>query len=365
MASEHNRAHNRIGGNTSLDRRSALKGLAGAALMAGGGGASLISTACSQAKQPEVKTALPVTILSSQGNQVLTVQSLVKLKGYYKEFGINPTTMSVSSGTNTIGALLTHQADICIFAGFSQLILAVEKGAKLKILGGASVTGQQAVFSKNPAVQHVKDIEGRTFGVGAIGAQLHQVAVALLRKKGVDPNKVKFVTVGSSGDVFRAVAAGVVDAGNGQADVLSSLDKFGVHMVQDGDYSVDLPEYTWQASFAPIDTIQQKRETLVRTLAAYCKAFRYVQRAGSKEDFVKAQLDALGEKNHDEIVKGAESQWEYLQKRHIYAEDLMLSPERVQYMQELNMQISGQKRIIPYDELIDTSLAKEAVSRLS
>ena len=311
-----------------------------------------------------MKNELPVRILSSQGNQVLTIQSLVKLKGYYKEFGLAATTMSVSSGTNTIGALITNEADICIFAGFSQLILAVEKGAKLKILAGASVKGQQAVFSKNPAVQHVKDLEGRTFGVGAIGAQLHQVAVALLRKKGVDVNKVRFVTVGSSGDVFRSVAAGIVDAGNGQADVLSSLDRFGVHMVQDGDYAIDLPEYTWQASFAPIETIQKKRETLVRTLAAYCKAFRYVQNPGSKEDFVRAQLDALGEKNHDEIVAGAGTQWEYLQKRKIYAEDLVLSEERVQYMQELNMKISGQKKIIPYDELIDTSLAKEAVARL-
>jgi ABC-type nitrate/sulfonate/bicarbonate transport system substrate-binding protein len=328
-------------------------------------GTSAISTACSQNGKRAVGNELPVRILSSQGNQVLTIQSLMTNKGYFKEFGLTATSMSVSSGTNTIGGLLSNQADICIFAGFSQLILAVEKGARLKILAGASITGQQALFSKNPAVQHVKDLEGRTIGVGAIGAQLHQVAVALLRKKGVDANKVKFVTVGSSGDVFRAVAAGVVDAGNGQADVLSSLDRFGVHMVQDGEYAVDLPEYTWQAAFAPVDTIRQKRETLVRTLAAYCKAFRYVQNPGSKDDFVKAQLDALGDKNRDEIITGAQSQWEYLQKRRIYAEDLHLSEERVQYMQELNMQISGQKKIIPYRDLIDTSLAEEAVARLT
>lgn len=349
----------------SVHRRAAIKSMAIAALTAATG-ASLVSSGCSQSgSRPAVTTELPVRILSSQGNQVLTIQSLVKLKGYYKDFGLTATTTSIASGTNIVGALISGQADICIFAGFSQLILAVEKGARLKILAGASVKGQQALFSKNPAVQHVKDLEGRTFGVGAIGAQLHQVAVALLRKKGVDVSKVRFVNVGSSGDVFRAVAAGIVDAGNGQADVLSRLDQFGVHMVQDGDYATDLPEYTWQASFAPIDTIQKQRETLVRTLAAYCKAFRYVQHAGSKDDFVKAQLDALGEKNRDEIIAGAVSQWEYLQKRNIYAEDLVLSEERVQYMQELNMQIGGQKRIIPYNELIDTSLAKEAVARLS
>jgi len=345
----------------TISRRSVLRGATGSAILLAGG-TSLFS-GCSR-KSAAGSNELPVRILSSEGNQVLTINSLVKDKGYFNEFGLAATSTPVASGTNIVGALISGQADICIFAGFSQLIQAVSKGAKLKILGGASMKGQQALFSKNPSIQHVKDLEGRSVGVGAIGAQLHQVVVALLRKKGVDVSKVKFVSVGSSGDVFRAVAAGVVDAGNGQADVLASLDKFGVHMVQDGDYAVDLPEYTWQAAFAPIDAIEKNRETLVRTLAAYCKAFRFVQNPGSKDDFIKAQLHALGDKNRDQVVAGATTQWNYLQERKIYAEDLVISPERVQYMQELNMLVSGQKQIIPYDQLIDTSLAKEAVARL-
>jgi NitT/TauT family transport system substrate-binding protein len=343
-----------------IDRRTALKALFAT------GGLGLLTAGCGRKEGRAQGNQLPVRLLSSQGNQVLTIQALVSNMGYYEEFGLLPTTLPVSSGTNIIGPLLNGQAEICIFAGFSQLLTAIEKGADLKILGGASVKGQQAVFSKNPDVKTLKDLEGRTIGVGAIGAQLHQAVVALLRKKGVDVNKVKFVTVGSSGDVFRAVVAGIVDAGNGQADVLSSLDRFGVHMVQDGDYATELPEYTWQASFASSKTIQEKRETLVRTLAAYCKAFRYAQNPGSKDDFVRAQLDALGIKDkNDEAVAGAVSQWEYLQKRKIYAEDLVLSEERVQYMQELNVQLGSQTKIIPYNRLVDLSLAKEAVARLS
>jgi ABC-type nitrate/sulfonate/bicarbonate transport system substrate-binding protein len=350
----------------NVNRRMTLKGAAAAGLVATGG-AGLLSTACSsrsngQAADQAAGRDLPVRLLSSQGIQVLTIQALLNNKGYYKQFGLIPTTLAVSSGTNIIGPLLNGDAEICIFAGFSQLLTAIEKGANLKILGGASIKGQQALFSKQPAIKTLKDLEGR---VGAIGAQLHQVVVALLRKKGVDVSKVRFVTVGSSGDVFRSVAAGIVDAGNGQADVLSSLDRFGVHMIEGGDYATALPEFTWQASFANTKTIRDRRETLVRTLAAYCKAFRYVQNPGSKDDYVRAQLDALGLKGGDEAIAGAVSQWEYLQQRKIYAEDLVLSEERVQYMQELNIQIGGQKKVIPYNQLIDTSLAREAVARLA
>ena len=352
----------------TIDRRAALKGAAAAGLVATGGAGLLASACSSKGPGPAGARDLPVRLLSSQGTQVITIQQLVANKGYYREFGLVPTTLAVNSGTNIIGPLLNDQAEICIFAGFSQLLSAIERGAALKILGAASVKGQQALFSKNPAIQHLKDLEGKSIGIGAIGAQLHQVVVALLRKKGVDVSKVKFVTVGSSGDVFRAVAAGVVDAGNGQADVLGNLDRFGVHMIQDGEYATELPEFTWQASFASVKAIQEKREVLVRTLAAYCKAFRYVQAPGSRDDFIKAQLDALGIKDgksaSPEIMDGAQSQWQYLQDRKIYAEDLILSEERVQYMQELNIQIGGQKKILPYDQLVDGSLAREAVARL-
>lgn len=339
-----------------INRRAALGGLAGTGLMAA------LGPGCTSHTGGD---GTPIRIVSSQGPQVVTINTLMDQKGYFKEFKLAPETLAVASGTNIIGPLLNGRADICIFAGFSQLLSAIEKGAELKILGGASIKGQQAIFSKNPAVRTLKDLEGHSIGTGAIGAQLHQVVTALLRKKGVDLSKVEFVVVGNSGDVFRSVVTGRVDAGNGQADVLSSLDRLGVHMVEGGEYAKELPEYTWQASFTSAATIKAKRDALVRTLAAYCKAFRYVQSGPSRDDYVKAQLAALSPRDVEAGREGAISQWNYLQERKIYAEDLILSPERVQYMQELNISLGMQKKVMPYDRIIDRSLAEEAVSRLA
>jgi ABC-type nitrate/sulfonate/bicarbonate transport system substrate-binding protein len=342
-----------------MDRRRALGGLAGAGLVAA------LGPGCSS--KQAAAGSLPVRIVSSQGTQVVTINKLIEQKGYFNEFKLAPEALAVASGTNIIGPLLNGKADICIFAGFSQLLSAIEKGAELKILGGASIKGQQAIFSKNPAIRTVKDLEGHSVGTGAIGAQLHQAVTALLRKQGVDVSKVKFVVVGNSGDVFRSVVSGRVDAGNGQADVLSSLDRLGVHMVEGGEYAKELPEYTWQASFTSDAAINDKdrREALVRTLAAYCKAFRYVQSGPSQEDYVTAQLAALGPRDLAAGREGALSQWRYVQERKIYAEDLVLSPERVQYMQELNISLGMQKKVLPYERIIDRSLAEEAVARLS
>jgi ABC-type nitrate/sulfonate/bicarbonate transport system substrate-binding protein len=344
-----------------ISRRSAVKALGGTGLCAGSGTlGALLSTACSK-KHGE---GMPVRVMSSQGIVGVTIQSLMSRKGYFREQGLDAEVLSVESGTNIIGPLLQQDADICIFAGFSQLIAAIEKGADLRIVAGASVRGQQALFSKDPAIQTVKDLEGHAVGVGAIGAQLHQVATALFKKKGVDLNKIQFVNIGNSSAVFRAVVAGTVAAGDGEADVLGILDRLGVHMLKDGDYADELPEYTWQASFTSSATIRTQREALVRTLAAYCKAYRYVQSPASQNDFVNSQLDALHPNNREEAIGKATSQWNYLQTRKPYAEDLVLSEERLEYMQKLNIDLGVQKKMLPYDKVIDASLAKEAVARL-
>jgi ABC-type nitrate/sulfonate/bicarbonate transport system substrate-binding protein len=336
------------------DRRTALAG-ACAILLANG---FLSVPAWSQAKPP----LRPARIASAQGNQVVTMQELVQSQGYLEEFGIAPEILTVADGTKLIAALLSGGSDICIFAGFNQTLAAIEKGARLKIIAGASITGQQAVLSAKPEIKSVHDLAGKIIGVGALGAQLHQVMIALLRKQGVDPASVRFVNIGSSADVFRAIVARTVDAGPAQADVFNQLDKYKVHILEGGAFARDLPEYTWQASFATDRMIGVNRELLVRVLAAYGKAYRFVQSdPGSKEAFIKARWKALGGASFEAAAEEAASQWQFVQDNKPYALDLRISPERVEYMQRLNLEVGAQHRILPYEQVTDMTLAADAV----
>ena len=307
------------------------------------------------------KTLRPVRIASAQGNQVVTMQELVRAQGYLEEFGIDPEILTVGDGTKLIGALLSGSSDICVFAGFNQTLAAIEKGARMKIIAGASITGQQALFSAKPEIKSVHDLAGKTIGVGALGAQLHQVTIALLKKKGVDLSNVRFVNVGSSADVFRAMVAKTVDAGPAQADIFNQLQKYKIHMLDEGAFTRDLPEYTWQASFATDRVIAGDRDLLVRVLAAYGKAYRFVQSdPSSKEAFIKARWKALGGASFDAVAEEAAGQWQFVQDNKPYALDLRISPERVDYMQRLNVDVGAQRKILPYEQVTDMSLAADA-----
>jgi ABC-type nitrate/sulfonate/bicarbonate transport system substrate-binding protein len=298
-----------------------------------------------------------INLVNTSGNTNLVLAALLKQEGMFDQLGLDANILHVADGSKLIGSLLSGESDMCALSGFGQVLPAIEKGAKLKVLAGGAVLTLQAIMTKKAAIKSVKDLEGRTIGTGSLGALLHQLVVALLRKKGVDEKKVTFVNVGSSTDVFRAIAAGTIDAGPCEAWLAG---RAGTRIVEEGRFYEDLPEYTYQASYTSERAIGRKRDAIVRTLAAYGKLYRFLSEAKSREPFLKAFTLATGKNDRAE----AEAQWQFYQDHKPFAVDLVLSPERVRYMQDLNVSLGVQKSVLPFERVCDMSLAHDAVKLL-
>jgi ABC-type nitrate/sulfonate/bicarbonate transport system substrate-binding protein len=325
------------------------------------GAAALTTTLC--AGRPggfgQTRAADPghVTIVNTAGTFAATVQQLMKDKRYLEEQALQPTFLSVGDGSKIMGALLSGEADLCIASGFSQVLPAIERGGRLKVLAGSEVLLLHLVYSSRPEIQTLKDLEGRTVGTGSPGALLHSIMIALLRKNGVDPAKISFVNVGSSTDVFRAIVAKVVDAGPAEIDYEEQAGKYNVHGLADGKFWDRLPEYTNQASYASERSIRERRDVIVRTLAAYAKLYRFISSPQSRDAYQAARAAALGKDEPAEAL----AQWSFFQRHNSFAVDLVLSEERVRYMQELNISLGVQKTLIPYERVADMSLARDAL----
>ena len=82
------------------------------------------------------------------------------------------------------------------------------------------------------------------------GALLHELVVAAMKKQGADYKQVKFVNVGSSGDVFKALVAGTIDAGAGPIDFRDTAGKYNLTVIPDGEFYKELPLYVNQAMYA-------------------------------------------------------------------------------------------------------------------
>jgi hypothetical protein len=178
-----------------------------------------------------------------------------------------------------------------------------------------------------------------------------------MRKYGVDSSKVKFANVGASVDVFKAVKARVVDAGAAEAWLGIGSD---LHILRNGKIYESLPEFVNQAAFTSLRAIAQKRDLLVRTLAAYAKLYRYIMFGDSEAAFLAASVKALGKND----PAGARGQWQFYRDYKPFTANLELEENRVRYMQELNMATGTQREIIPYSRIADMSVARDALKLL-
>ena len=322
-------------------------------------GAALTTTMCSrpQSGTSRATERSSVRIVNTAGTFAATLQQLIKSRGYLEQRGLRPTFLSVNDGSQIVGALISGEADICTASGFSQVFPAIERGGDLKLLAGSELLLLHLIYTCRPDIRNLKDLEGRTVGTGAVGALLYSIMVALLRKSNVDASKVTFVNVGSSADVFRAVAAKVVDAGPAELDYIGDEARYGLHGVADGEFWKDLPEYTNQASYASERAIRERAGVLVRTLAAYAKLYRYISSPRSRDAYTAARAVALGRNEPSEALR----EWTFFQKHRSFAVDLLLSEERVRYMQTLNVSLGVQKSVLPYDRVADMSLARKAL----
>ncbi|HKB09770.1 MAG TPA: ABC transporter substrate-binding protein [Vicinamibacterales bacterium] len=328
-----------------LSRRAMLMRLSSAALLAAG--------AC---RRTPSGSGNAVHIATAAGGLNMTMSELLRQQKFLESFGLEPDVVAMADGSKIVGGIYSGSIDVSPMSGFAQVFPAVERGADLKIINAATLIPALALFSAKSTVRSLKDLEGKTIGVGSIGALIHQLTVTLLRKYSVDVTAVRFVNIGSNTDTFKGVMAGTVDAGAGPASFVPDAEAYGVHAVEHGNMSEELKEFTYQAGWTSRRVIESKRDVLVRVLAAYGKLFRFVQQPSSQDAFLKARKAVFPNAAEREHL----GEWTYLQTFKPFATDLMLSPERVRYMQQINLDFQIQTAMLPFDRVVDMSLAQDA-----
>ena len=313
--------------------------------------------ACSQQNASAPGGATKIDIVMTQGVSGLTVHEIAVAEGYFKELAVEPNVLLVSDGAKCVAALLSGAAQLCAWSGFNQLTPAIERGAAIKILAGALNLPSLAMYTARPNIRTVSDLAGKTVGIGSLGSVLHQMTSVLLEKKGVDLKTVTFRNVGSNADIFKAVAAGTIDAGLSDVDVMDHIADYGVHVLPDGLLWKEIPEYTNQGTYASEAAIAANRQTLVKVLAAYARAYRRVSEPTSRDAFVAARKKVTGQDDAAHAI----TQWNWIQANQPYAKDLILSDQQINTVQAINVRFDIQKTVLPMDKVADMSLAHEAL----
>jgi NitT/TauT family transport system substrate-binding protein len=150
-------------------------------------------------------------------------------------------------------------------------MLAASNGADIKLLGCYWPILTYGIFAK-AGIASPHDLRGKVLAISAPGALPDLLARAVLEKNDVPASEVRFSIMGSDADRFRALTAGVVDAAAASTEFVP-ITQSGVKLLVHAYDAV--PDYVRLCVYAGGKTLTQRRDELVRFLAAQMAGVRH------------------------------------------------------------------------------------------
>jgi NitT/TauT family transport system substrate-binding protein len=283
--------------DTNMSRRSLLKG---AAVVA-----SVIPARSAQGQGKQIKLAYCSQILCGVPYEV------ARSAGIFKNHGLDVQLVYSRGGNAAIQALVGGAVD---YAGTS-LDVAIQAYAN----AGADirrfvVTGRLPLFAvvTSPKtanqIQSIKDLEGRTVGVIALGTADHALTLYLLQQAGADAKKVQFATMGVN--LLEALRQNQIDVGLVQEPALTLLRRSGARVLVNAMDLEDAKHYLGGSfEFMGVSVrakeIEQRRPEMVALAKALAEALRALRQMTGEQlgaIFPKELTTGLDLKELGEII---------------------------------------------------------------
>jgi NitT/TauT family transport system substrate-binding protein len=130
-------------------------------------------------------------------------------KGYLKEEGLNVEVIRAPGGVATPG-LLSGQFQFSSSA--SSAVSAAVRGGPVKVVYTNLSRPSYTLVSIKSEINSAKDLIGKKIAINSFGDTGHLATILYLKKMGVNPASVLFITVGRNEVRFPALRSGAIDA---------------------------------------------------------------------------------------------------------------------------------------------------------
>ena len=184
--------------------------------------------------------------------------------------GLKLEIMSFKNGSLAHKALLSGAVD-SIESSPGAGIIAGSRGADIKIIG-CDWPGVPHGLMVRPGINKVADLKGKTVAVAAPGSLPNLLLKAMLEQNKVAQDEVKVASLGGDLDRYKAVLAGVVDAGIVAAEFMAVAPKDLRMLVRGRDA---LPNYVRLCIDVTGKTAADRREDAINFVAAQMDALHY------------------------------------------------------------------------------------------
>jgi ABC-type nitrate/sulfonate/bicarbonate transport system substrate-binding protein len=298
---------------------------------------------------------LTVAMPTNPPNIVHMPMYIAKDLGLFQKHGVSVDTFMMEGGVHAFRAMVAGNADVSSSPG-PYSIVARSKGSGTKIiLANANKLEVSMVVQAN--IKTLADLKGKRIGIQEPNGFADILSRGVLRAAKIDPKEVTFVGILSE-DVPPLVA-GQIDTAilHIEQEIIAQSKLPSLHAVA-RMWELQ-PKNLYNVMVVTEKTLASKRAALVAFVKGHIEATRlmYTDRAKVLPIIIK----------HTNLPKDvAEKALDFLVKECIWDANHGVSPSRVSWTTELMERVGNiEKGKAPkYDEAIDISLAKEALSAL-
>ena len=217
---------------------------------------------------------------------------MVGQRDFASRYGLKVEIVSLKNGATAHKALLAGELD-SIESSPGAAILAGAHGADIKILGCDWPGVPHGLLVKS-SINKVEDLKGKTIAVAAPGSLPNLLVNAILDQNKVAATDVRFANLGGDLDRFKAVVAGVADAGIVAAEFMAVAPK-DVKMLIAGHEA--LPNYVRLCLTMTGKTIASRREDAIGFIAAEMSALKFA--VSHRDETIKLTQDTINAKPND------------------------------------------------------------------
>jgi NitT/TauT family transport system substrate-binding protein len=201
----------------------------------------------------------------------LTV-GVAQTKDFFKQEGIEAEIIRMNPNVATM-ALVSGDIDYSTLIG--SVIGANLKGAKLKMIACSQDRTPLSLVGKS-AIKSVKELKGKTIGVGSYGSTPDIIARLVVRHYGMDPEtEIKMLALGSDSARLSALKEGVVDAIIVAPPVDFEGKKMGFNILSRAG---DILRFPYNGLGTSVEKLTERPDAVKRVIRAIVRANGFIRR---------------------------------------------------------------------------------------
>jgi len=205
-------------------------------------------------------------------------------KGFFKKYGLDVEVVEFRGDNTNVKALLSGDIDMSINMGATEGIVGAAKKVPIKLWVVPNPITPYHLIARREAGTTLQTLVGKSVAVSGIGAISYHIPRIVIERSGLDPEKFKYVVVGSPADRFKAIVAGKVDV---TVVTNTEVAKLGSYpdIIDIVNVPKVVPEIPYEFGMAKDDYIQKNQETIYKLAKAIIESNRWIatNKAGTVE----------------------------------------------------------------------------------